>query len=784
MADQNMTIAPIMCNLSLADIIAQLHEKALEAAKAKYSNFELVNSAIEGKKGSYKLVGAGQHIITAVVKEGTVTKAEAKPALQTYVSWFVGPDVKSDLKDDSIYELQTETPAAKPDEKADDKKNENTSQKKESISVISFSKYLNESSTLTLEDDEDNADDVADADDSTDAEASADDGSQGDDNTEAKNRDDSKEDSAEDNQSRDDLEPKSRGWYIAYELDIEGAKKRSTFADSIKFMAHGAMNMLKNLVAPISITFGSFSGTRTTKTLGDLAKGLGDLKDGFAAIFGKIDSAKLKAEFDKKLKQKLPKTNTTTEYFDKATIGKHLNKALTSADKAKVNTAKYSLCVKVPHNDPSQSVVKKADIADLVTSSIQGMFKKFKNKVNPDDIILVNNVNDNGTTSNKVSIKKESSNVCSQNQTLLTEDSKNTDDKVLQLLREKLKELAEAKLSGSLQQTAIDTAQNIMSILEKADIKDDSLKSSLSEADYAFLIETEEDISENAQQNVNSSNSIHVQPLQSLFETALFKTTHIDTVRSVFESLIAEFGDSLGKDVAIKKTALHDLKAYVSEEAATKNEHMSSSLQHAMLMFEELFPEDDVILEKSKNKKKKFYKDQAKNQQKASSPTSDSADSADANNTTDNSKQPKKQHVFYAIPDENNLAFMTASDKKDKEGNSTSGKQTFVFGYKDPKDPKKFVAVGKPSTVDDVDDLSYRDLPVVGKDKALKWDPSEEELLSNPSKYIGNPDYTRRDEKGNVQTKIIAVFGNVIAQDNGTNDFYIIPMKGLKMSGE
>ena len=784
MADQNMTIAPIMCNLSLADIIAQLHEKALEAAKAKYSNFELVNSAIEGKKGSYKLVGAGQHIITAVVKEGTVTKAEAKPALQTYVSWFVGPDLKSDLKDDSIYELQTEDPTAKPDEKADDKKNENTSQKKESISVISFSKYLNESSKLTLEDNEDNAAADANANDNTaDAEATTNDGSQGDDSSEAKNSDDSKEDSTEDTQPKDDLEPKSRGWYIGYELDIEGAKKRSTFADSIKFMAHGAMNMLKSLVAPINITFGSFSGTRTTKTLGDLANGLGDLKDGFAAIFGKIDSAKLKTEFDKKLKQKLPKTNTTTEYFDKATIGKHLNKALTSADKAKVNTAEYSLCVKVPHNDLSQSVVKKADIADFVTSSIQGMFKKFKNKVNPDDIILVNNVNDNGTVSDKVSIKKESSYIHGQNQTVLTEDSKKADDTTLQSLREKLKELAEAKLSGSLQQTAVDTSQNIMSILEKADIKDDSLKSSLSEADYAFLIETEEDISENAQQNVNSSNSNHVRPLQSLFETALFKTTSIDIVRSVFESLIAEFGDSLGKDAAIKKTALHDLKAYVSEEAATKNESMTSSLQHAMLMFEELFPEDDIISEKSKNKKKKFYKDQAKSQQKASSSTSDSADNIDAADISDDSKQPKKQRVFYAIPDENNLAFMTASDKKDNN-NSMSGKQTFVFGYKDPKDPKKFVVVGKPSTVDDVDDLSYQDLPVVGKDKALKWDPSEEELLSNPSKYVGNPDYTRRDEKGNVQTKIIAVFGNVIAQDNGTNDFYIIPMKGLKMSGE
>lgn len=779
-------MAPIVCNLSLADIIAQLHEKALEAAKAKYSNFELVNSAIEGKKGSYMLVGAGQHIITAVVKEGTVTKAEAKPALQTYVSWFVGPDLKGDLKDDSIYELQTEEPTAKPDEKASDKKDENASQKKESISVISFSKYLNESSALTLEDNSDNVDDVADADGiAADAEANADDGSQDDDSSEAKNGDDSKEDASEDNQPKDDLDPKSRGWYIAYELDIEGAKRRSTFVDSIKFMAHGAKNLLKNLVAPISITFGSFSGTRTTKTLGDLAKGLGDLKDGFAAVFGKIDSTKLKTEFDKKLKQKLPKTNTTTEYFDKATIGKHLNKALTSADKAKVNAAEYSLCVKVPHNDLSQKAIKKAEIADLVTSSIQGMFKKFKNKVNPDDIILVNNVNDNGTASDKVSVKKESSHVSAWSQTLLTEDSKKADDSTLQSLREKLKTLAESKLSGSLQQTAVDTAQNIMSMLEKADIKDDSLKSSLSEADYAFLIETEEDISENAQQNVNSSNRTHVQPLQSLFETALFKTTNIDAIRSVFESLIAEFGDSLGKDVAIKKTALHDLKAYVSEEAAAKNESMLQSLQHAMLMFEALFPEDDVILEKSKNKKKKFYKDQAKSQQKASSQTTDSADNADDNDTQDNSKQPKKQHVFYAIPDENNLAFMAASDDKDdKGGNSSSGKQTFVFGYKDPKDPKKFVVVGKPSIVDDVDELSYRDLPVVDNDKALKWDPSEEELLSNPSKYIGNPDYTRKDEKGNVQTKIIAVFGNVVAQDNGTNDFYIIPMKGLKMSGE
>lgn len=834
MADQNTTTAPIMCNLSLADIIAQLHEKALEETKSKFSNFEIVNSAIEGKKGSYKLVGAGQHIVTAVAKEGSIAKAEAKPALQTYVQWFVGPDLKSDLKDDAIYALQTDQSAAKPDEKTDEKHTkdakdiENASQdnqKNESISVISFSTYLNESMLISEQSDSD-ANDVSSGDDSTssdtendtsndDSDGSADSSEQTDDT--GSNKDSDEKQPAE----QPDDEEKSRGWYVAYELDVEGAKKQSSIKDSIKFMAHGFKNVWKSLVEPISITFGSFSGTRSTKTIGDLDKALGDLGAGLAAIFGKIDASKLKAEFDKKLKAKLPQTTTTTEYFDKATLSKCIKKALKSADIAKVNSADYSLCVKVPHDDLSQKELGKSNIADMVTSSIQGMFKKFKNKVNPDDVILVNNLNNDHTTSDKVSLRKETKEFANSKK-LLLEDSKKADDSMIQQLKDKLQELAESKLKDILISTTVDTSQNVISILEKANVVDNTLKSSLADSEYAFLIETEEDINSD-KQNVNASNKNKASCLLRLFETALSQTKSIDVVRSIFDDLIVEFGDMLGNDATIKKTAINDLNAYVSDDEATKNESRRSILHYAELMFEQLFPDEiSIISEKAPPKKKTWYKEHAKyNAKKQGSATSDvvdvekdKTDSAQGDTSAneespvehvDNSsasgendskqgdsgnsaeKQMKKQHVFYAIPDENNLAFISDSNAADKNdsGHALSGEQTFIFGYKDPKDPKKFITIGKPSTVDSIDKLSYRDLPTdADGNTATKWDPSEDELQSDPEKYIGNPDYTRKDDEGNPQTKIIAVFGNTISQDSGKYDFYVIPMKGLKMSSE
>ena len=67
---------------------------------------------------------------------------------------------------------------------------------------------------------------------------------------------------------------------------------------------------------------------------------------------------------------------------------------LDSKAKAKLKAAELALCTRVDKRDKSYKLYNSQAIADLVTASIQGLFKKFKNKVSKDDVIMVNNYSD------------------------------------------------------------------------------------------------------------------------------------------------------------------------------------------------------------------------------------------------------------------------------------------------------------------------------------------------------------------------------------------------------
>ena len=702
MADEKQSSAPVACSINVSDIITQLHEKAIEATKSKFSDFEIINSAIDGKKGSYKLVSAGEHVITAISKKGTVTRKDAKPVLQTYVQWFVGPDLKSGIDDNSINAMQIgddKQKAEKSEEKpsspaetskdktaADGEQDAADTETNESIEVMSFSKYLIESKLVTEEGDEPAVD--ADS-------AAANDANQ---RSDAQLNDDTEKADATDT----DSDPVAAGWYIAYTLECKGMKQSKIWS-SIKSIAGGTLGAAKDVLKSVlgatgsalgslGITFTSFSGTGSTHTLGGLGNVLKDAaKYGKTKIvnvfkvFRKTDATELKTEFDKKLRAKIPTGAPLTAFYDRTTIlSKLKNKNISSQGKAAINKAEYSFCIKVAGDDDAVNSIDEKEIATMLTDSIKTRFRKLKDGVGPKDVIHITLKSDSSTAKESISNNTTTNLLNEESDT----DNENTDAKVdaakqIEEIKKELQEAAKSELGGILVATNVDMSRNISKQLSDSGITD-NVPLDLSESEYTFLIQTNEEVSSNAQADqttVNSSTRCHFGILQNLFETALDTTPNIEKVKKAFTTFVVGFGDKL-KGIKLQTKAIKELKAY-TVEAETKNE--SDTLDYAESLFEQLFPDNlNDFIEESRKKKKKKQKtndkketsdaDQPSNQNDDNTPSTNGKDSdsstedSDADNsdnsTSDSTLEVKTQHVFYALPDENGIV------KKSIEGNS------------------------------------------------------------------------------------------------------------------
>ena len=364
-----------VAELYVDDLIVALHQKAIESVKS-FGDFTIQNSAIEGDGSKAEFYGAGSHIVAAIPKDPNKTpkipKATAFEMLKTYIQWFSGPDIAGKLTIDKLAELN-------PDDKKSEEKNESI--------IPTFSQYL------LLEAGEAPTDDKpADGDDDKKGDEPADgkDGDKSEGGKDDKPKDDKtdKDKKPEDDKKKDDKEEKGNGYFVNYKIQIAGEKEHP-IADALKKFG-------KDLLKGFGVKLGSWrtAGSGEAHTLGGLVD---DLK----GIFGSIDPDKFKANFDKNLKAKLPQTTTSSELFDKATLMRVLKSKLDGKEKSKVKTADYSFCVKVARNDKSRKVVNVQFIADLITKSITGIYKKFKNKVNKNDVILVNDYDENDRTKNK-----------------------------------------------------------------------------------------------------------------------------------------------------------------------------------------------------------------------------------------------------------------------------------------------------------------------------------------------------------------------------------------------
>lgn len=350
--------APQVCSLSIPTIIAALHQTALAHSNAASKNATITNSALEGDGKDAKLASAGEHIISVIPNEGGVLqKTDAIALLSEYVQWFVGPDLAKKVNDSTVKSL-TEAPG---------------SEKNESKKFMSFGKFL------MLESEED---DLAAADKLFSGEEGGEDKSTEGEKEEEKKPEEEKKDEKPEEKDKDkegevDEKKESKtGYYIAYNLKVEGLPQ-TALKDAMKKFA-------KTLFDDMKITASGLFGGGDSFTVKDVKNAVND-------IFGPIDPNDLVDKVEKEINNiRHPNTDAAqVQVRDKTTLISDLGKNIDAAQKQKISSADYSLWIKLQEYDPKKAIFNPRVVADVVQSSIKGLFKKFKNKVTKNDVIFI-----------------------------------------------------------------------------------------------------------------------------------------------------------------------------------------------------------------------------------------------------------------------------------------------------------------------------------------------------------------------------------------------------------
>lgn len=326
----------IVAEVQLDEILKQMHQIALSNVSNK--EYKITNSAFNDNG---ELKSAGTHIISATLeKEGKLDKDTAFKSIKEYVQWFNGPDIANTLKIENLQELVNDEEKAKANSEAPTKTEKPTNVADSNIWFPTFKQYLLNEATPELSATEPTANDKT--------------------------------------TNTENVVPSYvKGYYIVYELNIDGIKS-TPLSDAVKSMATGLLK---------GIGFKRFNWATGASgkewTLGDLANSLED-------TFGQINPDELKTRFNKNYKSKFPQSTQINEIYDKQTILKFMKTKLTSTDKKMIDRADFSFAVRVLNTDKSAKLIQKNVIADLITQSIKGIFKKFDNKLTNKDIIQVN----------------------------------------------------------------------------------------------------------------------------------------------------------------------------------------------------------------------------------------------------------------------------------------------------------------------------------------------------------------------------------------------------------
>ena len=352
--------APQVCSLSIPTIIAALHQTALAHSNAASKNATITNSALEGDGKDAKLASAGEHIISVIPNEGGVLqKADAIALLSEYVQWFVGPDLKKKVNDSTVKSL-TEAPG---------------SEKNESKRFMSFGKFL---VLEAKEDDLAAADELFSGEEGREGDKSAEGEKKEEDKKPEEDKKDGEQEDKDGNKEGevDETKESKTGYYIAYNLKVEGLPQ-TALKDAMKKFA-------KTLFDDMKITASGLFGGGDSFTVKDV-------KDAVNDIFGPIDPNDLVEKVEKEVNNiRHPNTDTAqVQVRDKTTLISDLGKNIDAAQKQKISSADYSLWIKIQEYDPKKAIFNPRVVADIVQSSIKGLFKKFKNKVTKNDVIFI-----------------------------------------------------------------------------------------------------------------------------------------------------------------------------------------------------------------------------------------------------------------------------------------------------------------------------------------------------------------------------------------------------------
>lgn len=405
--EQQSNDSPV-ADLNVSTIIVALHQNAVAKCQGDLADkYRIVNSAIDESTGTAALTSSGEQIVSVIPTEaaanakafdelGTMPKEDAVKILKTYVQWFVGPDLAKKVSNKTVIAL-TDAPKdmkdvqARKDAKAiEDEKKQQSSKSTEDkqkekedgehreaqqnaekdlvdtesvMPVIKFSQFLREADEKT--------------------EASSEKPEK-----EAKPKDAKAKLQQVDQMEVDASTKPQAGYYIVYEMKVEGLKEVK-LEDSKKSMRKSIMNYLGNFFDDVKITASGLFGGGDSFTVKDV-------KDKLRQTFGPIDPDELvrnvQERIDKKFKGSSPHADVRVQ--DKRTLVLDLGKAITGKEKQKIEKADYSLVIRIDQDDPKKTILNRGLVADIVQASIKGLWKKFKNRINVDDVIYIENYKD------------------------------------------------------------------------------------------------------------------------------------------------------------------------------------------------------------------------------------------------------------------------------------------------------------------------------------------------------------------------------------------------------
>lgn len=218
------------------------------------------------------------------------------------------------------------------------------------------------------------------------------------------------------------------GYYIPYSLKVEGLKQ-TALKDALKKFASDLFDKVGFKIKGSGL-FGSG---------GEIDVSVKKIKDAIKGVFGAIDPKKLKDGVRKEIGNKVE--DPSIDILEKTDIYKKYEKSLNPQAKAQISKAEYSLVISGKEKVPEKPTFNKRNIADIVQSSIAGLFKKFKNKITKNDVILIQ-VADGGVDDAVAKMSKKLLKVADLEKLL---DGNHTYEEIVKKLKDALDPLAKDK---------------------------------------------------------------------------------------------------------------------------------------------------------------------------------------------------------------------------------------------------------------------------------------------------------------------------------------------------